>query len=301
MKVIKRDGTVEPLDIQQILKQIRPAIKGLKNLKEETILKNIELYLRDNIHTEDIENFLIQVLVNMVSLETPDATYAAGRVSLYDLYHKIKRKYKNKKISGNVYDIVHLQDYIDYGAKRDLFSEWYTKYSNEDIDTLNKSIVSDRDMLYNYQAVEVLFKRYLAKYENEIFELPQHSEMAIAMFCASVEKEDERVKWSKEFYDITSKLEFINATPINAQGRLKDGNLISCLICTTPDTSEGILDTFKEVGLGSKSGSGWGWDWSSVRSKGSDIKHHKDAAGGKIPFLKLANDLTLAFDQNGKR
>ena len=52
---------------------------------------------------------------------------------------------------------------------------------------------------------------------------------------------------------------------------------------------------------GAVDGGGIGWDWTSVRSQGSFIDGHKNAAGGIVPFLKMTNDLAVAVDQLGTR
>ena len=58
---------------------------------------------------------------------------------------------------------------------------------------------------------------------------------------------------------------------------------------------------YKEMALLSKYGGGIGWDFSQVRTIGSFIDGHKNAAGGIIPFLKITNDIAIAVDQLGTR
>ncbi|MCI5786423.1 MAG: ribonucleoside-diphosphate reductase subunit alpha, partial [Helicobacter trogontum] len=70
---------------------------------------------------------------------------------------------------------------------------------------------------------------------------------------------------------------------------------------STPDNIEGIFDSYKEMALLSKYGGGIGWDFSQVRTIGSFIDGHKNAAGGIIPFLKITNDIAIAVDQLGTR
>lgn len=55
------------------------------------------------------------------------------------------------------------------------------------------------------------------------------------------------------------------------------------------------------MALLSKYGGGIGWDFSQVRGLGSYIDGHKNAAGGVVPFLKIANDVAIAVDQLGTR
>lgn len=298
MYVIKRDGRKEPINIEQIRKQTKESCEGLDNTSYEQLELNAQLAFQDGITTEAIQQTLIKTAASMIDIDTPNYTYVAARLALYDLYHKIKHVY-GLEGSGDVYKKVTLPIYIEFN--KSIFSEWYIKYSKEEIEELNNYIVGTRDLLYDYTGFELLKNMYLAKNNGIITELPQHMHMAICMFCMQNENKDKRLSYVKEAYDMVSKLEYINATPINANGRLSHGGLISCLITTVEDDLDSIMDKAKEVAQGSKLGSGWGIDFSRVRSIGSDININKNAAGGKIPFLKVFNDIALAVDQNRKR
>jgi len=96
-------------------------------------------------------------------------------------------------------------------------------------------------------------------------------------------------------------LKVMLATPTLSNARTTRHQLSSCYIGSTPDNIEGIFDSYKEMALLSKYGGGIGWDWSLVRGMGSFIDGHKNAAGGIIPFLKIANDVAIAVDQLGTR
>jgi ribonucleoside-diphosphate reductase alpha chain len=91
------------------------------------------------------------------------------------------------------------------------------------------------------------------------------------------------------------------ATPTLSNARTPRHQLSSCYVGSTPDNIEGIFDGFKEMALLSKYGGGIGWDWSRVRAANSYIDGHKNAAGGVVPFLKIANDIAVAVDQLGTR
>jgi len=289
-----------PFDIKQITKQLIPATDGIPNISVKELEDNISLSVSNGITTAEIQSIAIKIALSLTDLDKPGATYVAARLSLYDLYHKIKHLYLKTKVEGDVYKLVTFNDYIKYGVDNNLLSEFPSKYTEEELTELNNTIVGDRDLLFDFQGVKTFLSRYgLTNKKDEIIELPQYLHMGVATFLAQNEKDP--VRWSKEFYNITSKLEFINATPINSNGRRRNGSTISCLVVDTPDTASGILDKIKEVGLGSKKGAGFGWNWSSVRSVGSSIGTKPNAAGGKIPFLKIANDLSTAIDQDGTR
>lgn len=298
MFVIKRNGTKELLNIQQIRKQTIEACCELEGVSYEELELDAQILFKDGIKTEFIQQALINTAINKVNVDTPNWTYVAQRLSLYDLYHKIKHKY-NKKVSGDVYELVTLKDYIK--SNIDIFSKWYETYTDEEIDYLNSKIVSKRDLLFDYTGFELLKNMYLAKNNGEYVELPQHMHMAIAMFNMQHEDKSKRLKLVEKYYYYISTLKVINATPINANGRLSAGGLVSCILITVEDSLDEIMNKLKECAMSSKQGSGVGIDFSRVRSLGSNIGINTNAAGGKIPFLKMFNSVSIAVDQAGKR
>lgn len=298
MKVIKRNGQQEELNITQIRKQTIPACAGLKNVSIEELELSAQIIFQDGIKTSDIQQSLIDTAKSKVDVQCPEWTYVAQRLSLYDLYHNIKRYY-SRPGSGDVYEKVTLDLYII--RNKDILSNWFTKYTDEEIEELNSYIDPKRDLLFDYAGFELMKKMYLAKNRGDIVELPQHMHMSIAMFAMQDENKEKRLQYIKEYYDITSKLEFVNATPINANARLSMGSYISCILVSVGDSTDRIMDIAKEVAFASKQGSGVGIDIARIRSVGSSIGYHTNAAGGKIPFMKIYNDIALAFDQNGKR
>ena len=297
MKVIKRDGSSVEIDMTQIRKQTIPACEGLENVDYLLLEKDVELGLKDGVTTKQIQSALIRSSSNRVTVDTPDYTYVAARLALYDHYHHIKRLY-GKSHTGDVYNHITLFDYIE--KYRFIFSDWYTTYTVEEILELDSCIVSSRDKLFDYSGVEVLLNRYLARYNGVIVELPQHMHMAVCMFLMQNEKNN-RLQHIKDLYEEVSTLRYVNATPINTNGRLKTGSLISCLLTHIGDTTTSITEAITETAIGSKLGSGFGFDATTIRSMGASIGGQPNRSGGKVPFLKILNDTLLAFDQGGKR
>ncbi|HEC45895.1 MAG TPA: ribonucleoside-diphosphate reductase subunit alpha, partial [Epsilonproteobacteria bacterium] len=192
----------------------------------------------------------------------------------------------------------HLRDHFERGEKEGrIVLGLKEKY---DLDELNDYIKPERDLQFTYLGIRTLYDRYLLKDRNGVpIELPQQLFMGVAMFLA--QNEFDCQTWAKKFYDILSKFEVMAATPTLSNARTPRHQLSSCYIGSTPDNIEGIFDGYKEMALLSKFGGGIGWDWSLVRGMGSYIDGHKHAAGGIVPFLKIANDVAIAVDQLGTR
>lgn len=296
MKVQKRDGRLEELNIENIRKQTIPACEGLAGTSYEDLELSAKIMFTDGIKTSDIQESLIRAAQNKIDMDAPNWTYVAARLRLYDLYHRIKRIY-GKEQSGDVYNIVTLSDYIN--RNKELFSDWYTKYTKEEIEELNNYIVSSRDKLFTLPAILTVENRYLLVDTDEVVELPQHMFMTIAMFVA--QHETDKLAWVKRFYDQTSTLQFIAATPINANGRKKDSATASCLVHSMADTLDSIMETLNDLAQGSKLGAGHGVDTSRLRATGSILRGIKNRGTGIVPIMKLHNDIALAVNQLGVR
>lgn len=288
IRVVKRNGRVETLDISKIQKYTSAAVNGLEGVSQSELEVDAKLQFRDMISTEEIQQTLIKTAVDKIDIDRPNWTFVAARLFLYDIYHKV---------SGYT-GYNHLREYLEHGEKLGrIVLGLKDKY---DLDELNDYIKPERDLQFNYLGIRTLYDRYLIKDKSGFpIELPQQLFMGVAMFLA--QNEFDCQSWAKKFYDILSKFEVMAATPTLSNARTPRHQLSSCYIGSTPDNIEGIFDGYKEMALLSKFGGGIGWDWSLVRGMGSSIDDHKHAAGGIVPFLKIANDVAIAVDQLGTR
>ncbi|MBS4407530.1 ribonucleoside-diphosphate reductase subunit alpha [Campylobacter vulpis] len=288
MKVIKRNGRTEELNISKIKKCTMDAVKNLEGVSLSELELDAKIQFRDGISTEEIQKTLIKTAVDKIDIDCPNWTFVAARLFLFDLY---------KKVNGmNRYN--HLREYFERGEKEGrILLGLKEKY---DLDDLNDYIKPERDLQFTYLGIKTLYDRYLIKNSKaEPIELPQQMFMAIAMFLAQNEFNPQ--EWAKKFYDLISKFEMMLATPTLSNARTTRHQLSSCYIGSTADNIEGIFDSYQEMALLSKFGGGIGWDWSKVRAMGGSIDGHKNAAGGIIPFLKITNDIAVAVDQLGTR
>jgi len=294
IRIVKRSGRVETLDITKIQKNTSASVAGLAGVSQSELEVDANLQFQDMMSSENIQQTLIKTAVDKIDIDRPNWTFVASRLFLYDLYHKVGRNIGGQK--GQPY--AHLSTYFEAGEKEGrILLGLKEKY---DLDDLNDYLKPERDLQFNYLGIRTLYDRYLLKDKNTgPIELPQQLFMGVAMFLA--QNEFDCQTWAKKFYDILSKFEVMAATPTLSNARTPRHQLSSCYIGSTPDNIEGIFDVYKEMALLSKFGGGIGWDWSQVRGMGSYIDGHKHAAGGIVPFLKIANDVAIAVDQLGTR
>jgi ribonucleoside-diphosphate reductase alpha chain len=290
----KRNGRKEVLDITKIQKMTMEAAEGLDGVSQSELELDAQIKFIDGMGSADIQDALIKTAVEKIDIDVPNWTFAAARLFIFDLYHRVGKA--THGIKGEPY--CHLKDYLQYG--KDAGRILPNLGQGFDLDELNDYMDPSRDYLFNYLGVKTLYDRYLIKNKDgNPIELPQQMFMAIAIFLA--QDEENKQERAKEFYDVVSKFEVMLATPTLSNARTNRHQLSSCYIGSTPDNIEGIFDSYHEMALLSKFGGGIGWDWNQVRALGGVIDDHKSAAGGTVPFLKITNDVALAVDQLGTR
>ncbi len=286
--IIKRNGRTEKLDISKIQKYTSAAVEGLSNVSQSELEVDAQIHFRDGITSREIQQTLIKTAVDKIDIDAPNWTFVGARLFLFNLYHEV----------NGFTGYSSLKSYFEKGEKEGRLLLGLKEMYN--LEELEKHIKPERDMLFNYLGVKTLYDRYLIKDRNgNPIELPQHMFMAIAMFLA--QREEKKEAWAVKFYNMISSFEVMLATPTLSNARTTRHQLSSCYIGSTPDNIEGIFDSYSEMAMLSKFGGGIGWDWTNVRSMGSYIDGHKNAAGGTIPFLKITNDIAVAVDQLGTR
>lgn len=155
---------------------------------------------------------------------------------------------------------------------------------------MNINIDYSRDNLLDKYAISILKDRYMIEGE----ESPQEAFARASIAFADDEAHAQRL------YDYVSNLWFMYATPILANGGTKRGLPISCFLNYVDDSRNGILEHYKENGWLASSGGGLGGYWGSLRTSGAKTSSGGESTG-MIPFLKVVDDITLAFRQGGTR
>jgi ribonucleoside-diphosphate reductase alpha chain len=168
-----------------------------------------------------------------------------------------------------------------------------------DLEKLADQLVPERDELIKYMGIQTLYERYLAKVENQRIEMPQHFWMRVAMGLSF--NEDDPSNRAIEFYNLISSLLYTPSTPTLFHSGLHSPQLSSCYLSTVDDDLKHIFHSFSDNVQMSKWSGGVGNDWTNIRATGAWIKSTAVESQGVIPFLKIANDTTVAINRSGKR
>ncbi len=306
----KRDGRYESLCVEKTKKMVALACEGIPSCNPIELELDSKIQFKDGMSTKDIQRVLIRTAIekvivkeldengNTVNKMNSDWQYVAARLFLFDLYKEaaISRRYKQFGY-GSFEELI-----LKLVEERSYDSFFIEKYTKEERLELSSYIKPERDFLFNYEGIKLLFDRYLIHGNNKMaLELPQERFMAIAMHLASAEKEELRLEFAKKFYDLLSQLKMTVATPTLANAATPFHQLSSCFISVAGDNLWSIYDVNSKFSRVSKHGGALGIYMGKIRALNSDIRGYKNASGGVVPWARLYNDTAVAVDQLGKR
>lgn len=309
IRIKKRNGEYEALYVEKTKKMVSFACSGLDGCNPMELEMDSRIQFRDGMTTKEIQKILIQTAIEKVIQNEEDPygnkmkktninwQYVAARLLIFDMYKEagINRKYKGFGY-GDYYDL------IKNLVNMNLYGEYLLEnYSKEEIIDLGQYIDPKRDELFNYEGLKLLNDRYLIKgYDKEIMELPQERFMTIAMHLA-IPEGNKKVFYAKKFYDLMSTLKMTVATPTLGNAGTKFYQLSSCFISVVGDNLWSIYDVNQKFSQVSKHGGALGIYIGKVRAMNSEIRGHKNASGGVVPWVRLYNDTAVAVDQLGRR
>ncbi len=300
LMIVKRDGRSERFDIAKVRASLMHVVKGYeKEINVEQILNQVKLEVYEGMPTRDIRKALVMTVRAMIE-QDPAYSYVASRMVLHSInedlmgealdYTKVDEQYKQMFVNG-----------IEKGLERGLLDERMRSF---DVAKLAESLVRERDHLLMYLGTQTLYERYLvrdAEGDGNIIEHIQGFWMRVAMGIALGEKESDRTARAVEFYEAMSQLRFVPSSPTLFHSGTKHPQLSSCYLNTVGDSLESIFKVYADNAQLSKWAGGIGTDWTTVRASGSLVKRSGIKSNGIVPFLKIANDVTVAINRSGRR
>ena len=260
----------------------------------QLLLVKFKSFYKENMNFQDALTILAKASNELISKEAPKWEMISARFLSYEINRRVNQKMVE-------YNIENLYDKIHYLTNQGYYGKYILEYySQVEIEELSDYLDDKRDELFTYSGLELVMKRYLIQdHQHEILEKPQEMFMLISMHLAM--KENDKIRWAKEFYDILSTLKVTMATPTMSNARKPFHQMSSCFIDTVDDSLAGIYKSIDNFAKVSKNGGGMGLYFGKVRANGSSIRGFKGAAGGVIRWIKLVNDTATAVDQLGVR
>ena len=294
IQVIKRNGNKENLDIEKLHKVVFFACEGIAGVSASEVEMHSHIQFYDGIKSSDIQETLIKSAADLISEDTPNYQYVAGRLITYHL----------RKMVYGQYDPVTLRELVERNVDKGFYdSSLLELYSKKEYENLNKYIKHKRDENLTYAAMEQFRGKYLVqnRVTKEIYETPQMAYMLIAMTLFAEYNKDTRLKWVKDYYDAISTFDISLPTPVMAGVRTPQRQFSSCVLIETDDSLDSINATTSAVVKYVSQKAGIGIGAGKIRALGSPIRNGDAYHTGVIPFYKMFQAATRSCSQGGVR
>ncbi len=294
IKVTKRTGDREPLDLEKLHKVVFYACEDITGVSASEVELKSHIQFYDGIKTEDIQETLIKAASDLISDETPNYQWVAGRLINYHL----------RKMVYNQFEPWHIYDLVKKNVADGFYDEdLLVDYTKEEWERINNFIRHDRDEGLTYAAMEQFRGKYLVKNRvtNKIFETPQMAYALIAATLFSHYDKKTRLQWVKDYYDAVSTFEISLPTPVMAGVRTPQRQFSSCVLIETDDSLDSINATASSIVKYVSQKAGIGIGAGRIRALNSPIRQGDAYHTGVIPFYKHFQSAVKSCSQGGVR
>ena len=292
--VTKRDGRKEQLNIEKIHRQVMWATEGISGVSASEVEIRSQLQFYQGMKTHDIQETLIKAAADLISEETPNYQYVAGRLINYHV---------RKEVYGGINPAT-IKDHVTKVVKEGYYdSDLLSSYTDSEWEVMETYIDHTRDYDLTYVAMEQWRGKYLVKNRvtGQLFETPQIAYMLIsATLFASYPKET-RLKWIKDYYDAISQHDVSLPTPVMAGVRTPQRQFSSCVLIECDDSLDSIIATGGAIVKYVSQKAGIGINVGSIRGVGSAIRNGDAYHTGIVNFIKKFQADVKSCNQGGIR
>jgi ribonucleoside-diphosphate reductase alpha chain len=286
MRVRKRNGDFEPVDLNKIVRAVGRSCVGLTQVDALRVATKTISGLYDGATTRELDKLSIQTAAALI-VEEPEYSRLAGRL----LSTYIDKEVANQEIHS-------FSQSINTGKAVGLINERVAKFVSANSRKLNDAIEPKRSHQFEFFGLRTVYDRYLLKdpTSRDVIETPQYFFMRVA--CGLSETVTDAI----QLYRLFASFEYIPSTPTLFNAGTHHEQLSSCYLLDSPQDDLGaIYKKYTDVALLSKFAGGIGIAYTRVRSQGSLIKGTNGKSNGIVPWLKTLDASVAAVNQGGKR
>jgi len=286
MRVRKRNGSDEPVDVNKIVRAIGRCCVGLSDVDSMRVATKTISGLYDGATTRELDQLSIQTAAALIVEEPQYARLAARLLSTF-----IDKEVRNQEIHA-------FSQSIGAAHRLGLVNDRLADFVARNARKLNDAIVVERNREFEYFGLRTVYDRYLLKHPQTrlAVETPQQFFMRIA--CALAPGVPEAL----ELYGRFSSLEYLPSSPTMFNAGTLHEQLSSCFLLDSPsDDLESIYRRYTDIAMLSKFSGGIGLAYHRVRSRGSLIAGTNGKSNGIVPWLKTLDASVAAVNQGGRR
>lgn len=286
MRVRKRDGSMEPVDVIQITKKVARCGLGLEFINPYLIASKAISGIYDGVTTTELDTLLMQTAAMLIG-EEPEYSKLAARL-LIDFIDDEIIQHGVRKFSDSIE--------IAYAEK--LVGETTYQFVMQNATALNEAILENRCDNFEYFGLKTVYDRYLIRHPRSRLALESSQFFFMRVACGL----SQTVEEAKEFYGLLSSFEYMPSTPTLFNSGTAHPQMSSCYLLDSPlDSLESIYKKYTDIAMLSKFAGGIGLSFSRVRSRHSLIQSTNGKSYGIIPFIKTLDSSVAAVNQGGKR
>lgn len=286
MRVKKRDGRLEPVNVLKIVDRVTRLCGGLTEVDPHRVAIRAISGLYDGATTKELDDLCVQTASLLIGEEPQYSLLAARLLSTYIDEEVVTASVRN------------FMESIEFGFKAGIIAEDTALFVRKNREKLEAAINPGRNQLFEYFGLRTIHDRYLLKEPKSraVFETPQYFFMRVACGLAATAEE------AIELYELTSKLDYMPSTPTLFNSATLRPQMSSCYLLDSPEDDLGsIYQKYTDIALLSKFAGGIGVAYHRVRSRGSLIKGTNGHSNGIVPWLKTMDSSVAAVNQGGKR
>jgi ribonucleoside-diphosphate reductase alpha chain len=286
MRVTKRNGSCEPVDVNKIVRAVARCCAGLVEVDAMRVATKTISGLYDGATTKELDRLSIQTAA-LLTAEDPEYSKLAAR---------LLNTYIDKEVANQ--EIHSFSQSIATGQRNGLIEDTVAAFVAANARKLNAAIDRENDHRFEFFGLRTLYDRYLLRHPEtrDVIETPQYFFLRIA--CGIYQ----RVPDALDFYRLISSLDYLPSSPTLFNAGTRRPQLSSCFLLDSPlDQLHDIYAKYTDVALLSKYAGGIGLAYHRVRSRGSLIRATNGKSNGITPWLKTLDSSVVAVNQGGKR
>jgi ribonucleoside-diphosphate reductase alpha chain len=286
MQVQKRDGSLQSVDVNKIVKAVERCATELPGVDPMRIATRTISGLHDGATTTELDELSIRTAAALI-IEEPNYSRLAARL----LGTFIDKEVQNQ----NVYSF---SQSIELGAECGLIHQGVLEFVQVHARKLNNSVMNERNNLFEFFGLRTVYDRYLLRHPTKrtVIETPQYFLLRVA--CGLARTPEEAIT----LYELMSSLEYLTSSPTLFNSGTTHPQMSSCYLLDSPEDSlEGIYKRYTDIAKLSKFAGGIGVAWHRVRAKGSLIGGTNGLSNGIVPWLKTLDSSVAAVNQGGRR
>lgn len=286
MHVRKRNGSLEPVDVNKIVRAVQRCSNGLSQVDAMRIASKTIGGLYDCATTGELDAISIDTAASLIA-EEPQYSKLAARLLLGTIV---------KEVAGqNLYSF---SQSVEHSHQQGVVNSATAEFVRIHARKLNHAIDDQLSDRFEYFGLRTVYDRYLLRdpLTRKVVETPQYFFLRVACGLAGTPGE------AIEFYKLIASHDYMPSSPTLFNSGTKHAQMSSCYLHDSPlDSLESIYDAYKSVAVLSKFSGGIGLAFHRVRSEGSLIRATNGLSNGIVPWLRTLDSSVAAVNQGGKR